>query len=129
MTKKKKIFRHGDVLLKEVDPFKHKRLKEIEKGDRVVIAEGEATGHMHALEFHRKSDNEVLQSKTPKYPIRFLTLDDGRFVQVLRDVVLTHQEHKTLQIPKGFYEITIEREYDYLEADLREADRVRMVYD
>lgn len=89
-----KIFRHGDVLLKQI--------KELPKGSKIlkdkVLAYGEVTGHKH-------------QFADPKLIDRY-TDGDSLYLQVYQPVPLNHEEHNTLIIDPGIYEQITEREYD-----------------
>lgn len=69
-----------------------------EKG-KIVLAYGEGTGHMHAI-----------ADKTTE----FFQCDDGRRILLVNDeeAKLVHDEHDTITIPKGEYEIIHQREYD-----------------
>jgi len=90
-----RIIRHGDVILKEVASIKGKP----RKADKIVLAEGEKTGHFHVL---RGAVTECVQS------------NGNRCIEVLEDAELTHEEHDSLTIPKGKYEVMIQREVDLL---------------
>jgi hypothetical protein len=93
-----KVYRQGDVLIKEVDiiPQKVNQLKD--DNGRVVLAYGEATGHHHSLAVEDATlfENDV---------------DGSRFLKLCRDSVLTHQEHDPINLPAGNYEVVIQREY------------------
>lgn len=96
-----KLYRQGDVLLKQVAVLPKEKMK---KKD-TVLAYGEATGHMHMFPAIADVSTWLVNGQT--------------FVEVFRPTMLTHQEHKHLQIEKGTYEVIIEREYDYFQAELR----------
>ena len=84
-------YRHGDVLIKKVDAVKGKKLKHL------TLAEGEVTGHAHRItqgEAELYEENGVL----------YLHVES-------ESALLTHEEHKEIALPKGDYEITIQREY------------------
>lgn len=64
---------------------------------RIVLAEGEVTGHAHVI----LDDGAVL-------------LSDGEQLAVLdveRKVALTHEEHRTLTVEPGQWEVRRQREY------------------
>jgi hypothetical protein len=63
----------------------------------LIIAEGEATGHKHEV---TSGDAELYQEGE----ILYLRVNS-------ETAELTHQEHKTLTLPKGDYKIEIQREY------------------
>lgn len=101
MTTKNKnkqwIARQGDVLITRVDsiPSDAKELPRAKRG--IILAEGEVTGHAHRI------------------PSRHATLmrteSDARYMRVTAPVALNHEEHTTVDIPKGDYRVTIHHEY------------------
>ena len=87
-------YRHGDVLISEVKniPSEAKALT------HTTLAEGEVTGHAHRVEPERS----VLYEK-----------EGVKFLDVTEEfALLSHEEHHTLELPRGYYEIKIQREYD-----------------
>lgn len=93
-----KLFRHGDILLKEIK-FLPKGLKDTKSR---VVAEGTVTGHKHrfkevTVKVLRSSDNKIFVSNP------------------LKQAHLIHEEHDTIIISKGYYEIIEQQEYDLLE--------------
>lgn len=97
------IYRHGDVILKQV--------KELPANFHIilhqpfcVLAEGEATGHQHLL----SSVRNIFFVESLESHERFIKLDTP--------ANLTHQEHAKLEIAAGIYEVLKEREYDFLES-------------
>ncbi len=97
-----KQIQHGDVLFKRI-PRLPSGLKPFSRHDgKLIVAEGEATGHNHVIE----SDKATLW-----------TLEkDGEtqlYLEAIEPVIITHEEHKALPIPKGIYEIGRVKEYDY----------------
>lgn len=99
-----KIYRHGDVLIKEVTEIP-KDSKVTKKDKAVTIALGEATGHHHTL--------------YGGIPMSLLEYNERRFLDIQEEVSLKHQEHYELKISRGKYEITIEQEYDYFEESMK----------
>jgi len=87
--------RNGDVILTKVSEIKGKQVMKQEE----ILAEGEVTGH-----FHRLQSKQMLVSEQ----------DGQRFVELKEDGKLTHQEHDTLIIPSGKYQVLIQREVDLL---------------
>lgn len=91
-----KNYRQGDVLLFGVvlNPG-WKKLCRLKKDN--IIIEGEVTGHMH----------EVINGKLYESPT-----DKGKMVLEAQDgCKIIHPEHGTIDMPKGTYEIDIQREY------------------
>ena len=67
-----------------------------EAGGRVVVAEGEHSGHAHALA-----------------PERARLFRQGRLLRVEEGgASLSHEEHAPILLPKGDYQIRRQREYD-----------------
>ena len=89
------LIRQGDVLLVPVEGVPYQR--RLGSG-RLVLAEGEVTGHAHVVEDDRAS----LHGSR-----------DTLFLKVEGDepVLLVHEEHDTLAVPPGVYEIRRQREY------------------
>lgn len=86
-----KKYRHGDVIITEVSAVKGKEL------DHLTLALGEVTGHSHRI----SSGVATL-----------FAFDNKKYLDVQSDLaVLTHEEHKALELPRGKYEIVIQREY------------------
>jgi hypothetical protein len=91
------MFRQGDVLVVAVE--RREGLVEVPReGGRIVLAHGEVTGHAHAI----ASDDAVLSLDAK-------TLD--RYLEVNAPVTLDHEEHSRIELPSGFYRVTIQREY------------------
>jgi len=85
-------YRHGDVLITEVNGVGGKKL------NHLTLAEGEVTGHSHRIkdgkaELYEHGGTMFLRVKS-------------------KDAVLTHEEHKEITLPKGDYKINIQREYE-----------------
>lgn len=93
------IYRQGDLIIKPINKLPE-NLKIVNKENRFVLAEGEQTGHKHLLVAERM---EILQDTNGKFYFNF-----GNSVE------LTHQEHKTITILPGIYEVGNEQEYDYM---------------
>ena len=93
------LIRQGDLLLVPVDALPGRTWNRTD-GRRIVLAEGEATGHAHVID-----------------DVRAELRDEGwsgrRFIVVEEDatVSLEHDEHDTLTVSAGIYEIRIQREY------------------
>jgi hypothetical protein len=86
------IYRHGDVLIKEVSVVKGDKLPHL------TLAEGEVTGHSHKI-----TDGIATLFK----------FDDALYLDIQSELAtLSHEEHHALQLPRGQYEIIIQREYD-----------------
>jgi len=86
-----KKYRHGDVLITEIEKVKGRKLKHL------TLAEGEVTGHAHKI---TEGEAELYEHEGTL----FLSVKS-------KTAKLTHEEHKTLVLPKGDFQITIQREY------------------
>ncbi len=96
-----KIFRHGDLLIREITEFP-KTLKRIPQNG--VLAEGEVIVHLHKLE----GKHEIYDGIAEK------------FFEAFEEIELKHDEHKMLKIPKGKYIVLNEREYNPWDEDIQE---------
>jgi hypothetical protein len=94
------MYRQGDVLIVPVDSVPG-TLDPIEReGGRIILAHGEVTGHAHAI----KAESAAL-FRDPKLMAVFLTVGaDGA-------VALEHEEHDTIRLPPGNYQVIRQREY------------------
>lgn len=105
-----KLYRQGDVLLvqvKEAPP----RTKPVPLEDgRIVLAHGEATGHAHAIV---DESAELVTAEQAAELYLHVHGSDG--------VDLVHDEHQTIRLPQGTYEVRRQREYA--------PDEIRMVAD
>jgi|1_EtaG_2_1085319.scaffolds.fasta_scaffold05572_5 hypothetical protein len=111
----KKLYGHGDVIVKEIDEFPENLIKKEYTKGFSVLAYGEISGHAHCLD----------SLKTELY-------EDENGVVYLRckeDVELKHQKldgtqakdaHKTITLPKNNYQIGIVKEFDYFTGEARE---------
>ena len=99
-------YRHGDVIIKAITKREYNEIMEASpaKND-YVVAYGEATGHHHALQA-KTGTAQVLVNSDNQQAVAF---------SVKQDTKLTHEEHNTIEIPKGYYQVEFEREYNPLE--------------
>lgn len=88
-------YRQGDVLIERCEkPTK----KSKPAGKSVILAHGEATGHAHVLEC-----DEIISRQDN---------DDGSFfLTFASDAEVVHQEHSTINLKRGTYRISRQREY------------------
>ncbi len=102
MTKsqQQKVYRQGDVLIVAVESLPAKLDPVARDKGRVVLAYGEVTGHAHAI----KAKGAAL-FRDPKLAAIFMLVSaDG-------PVALEHEEHDTITLPPGNYEVRHQREY------------------
>ena len=91
-----KIYRQGDVLLKQIQ-----KLPENLKVKNKILAYGEATGHHHRFESEQV---QVFKDK-----------EGNQFVEVVQPSKLVHEEHAEIEIPEGSYIVITQREFDIRE--------------
>jgi hypothetical protein len=91
-------YRQGDVLVVAVDAIPPSATPVPGQDGRLVLAEGEATGHAHAV----ASPHAILLSDEET---------DRRFLRLAADAVLGHEEHAPILLPAGSYEVRRQREY------------------
>lgn len=93
------MYRQGDVLIRPVEKIPT-GLEEVPLDHgRVILAYGEATGHAHAV----IGDVEFLAADLQEM--------EGRFLRVEQEARVVHDEHDTVTLPPGDYEIARQREY------------------
>ena len=88
-------YRQGDVILKVVDGIPKGAKTRKDKGS-VILREGSATGHKHQI----KKGAVVKLHESKEY----LHVTD-------KTASLVHEEHDTIKLPKGAYEIIPQREH------------------
>ena len=93
---KKMIYRQGDIVLKTINEIP----KNVKKKN-LILAYGEATGHMH----------QFLDANL----VTVYELNQQQFVEGFQESNLVHNEDGTLQIPQGIYEVVQQREKDLTE--------------
>ena len=84
------------MLLKQIE-----KLPQNLKIKNKILAYGEATGHHHRFVSEQV---RVFESK-----------EGNQFAEVAQPSKLVHEEHAELEIPKGTYQVIIQREFDVLE--------------
>lgn len=93
------MYRQGDVLLVPVDEIPA-GLKQVPlERRRIVLAHGEVTGHAHVVEGEAQFMAADLEEM------------EGRFLQVEEEATLVHDEHDSITLPPGKYEVRRQREY------------------
>ena len=95
-----KTYRQGDVLIRQVNeiPSQAKAKKNV---GRIVLAYGEVTGHAHA----------IAEPQAKEFTMEQADNTVRRFLEVASGADVKHEEHATIQLPPGFYEIVQQREY------------------
>lgn len=91
------MYRQGDVLIIPCKAIPKGAKPVARETGRVVLAHGEITGHAHAL-----LDRNV--NMVEKDMRRFLEITGG-------GASVVHEEHGTIKLNAGFYEVIRQREY------------------
>jgi len=92
-NKKSFILRHGDLQIIKINKIPENAV--IQKG-RKTLAEGETTSHKHVIDV-----GEIFETKNGEL-----------YLSVEKLSKVSHEEHKTVEIPKGKYRIIIKRQYN-----------------
>jgi len=91
------MYRQGDILLvRTVDNVSGDEVQR--ESGKLVLAHGEATGHTHSI--------SCRNARLYLNGSRMLLKVNGR-----SPVQLTHEEHSSISIPVGSYEVVRQREY------------------
>lgn len=93
------LFRQGDVLVMRVNSLPEDVKPVARQRGRVVLADGEVTGHQHAI-----VDADVELFETAEAADRWLRVGQA-------GAVLTHEEHAAIPLAAGNYLVRIQREY------------------
>lgn len=82
------IYRQGDVLVRRIDDVPRRLKLVARRAGRLVLAEGEATGHAHVID-------------APPPEATLLTDSERRtFLRLVTDAPLVHEEHATVRLPR-----------------------------
>lgn len=94
----------GDILFLQQNKIKRSDFKKLPI-EGVVVAEGEITGHKHT----------VIADPSEQTDIRIAQDEKGYYLKVIKgNALVTHEEHKTIVLPIGDYQIIRQVEYDEL---------------
>lgn len=111
-----KIYRQGDFAVERVDP-RPRTDKRVEaptatgmsrSGDRIILREGEATGHAHAIVDPEKKVKFVAERRFDRNSWRNIVND---FMVIAKAATIVHEEHAPVELPRGTYRILEQREY------------------
>jgi len=92
------MIRQGDVLVRQTAEIPASAKPVPKDAGRVILAYGEVTGHAHAIH------NRAVMFRDDGLGQTFLQVADG-------GTELVHEEHGTIAIPTGTFEVVIQREY------------------
>ena len=115
---KKNEYQQGDVLLNEISTLPDNVRECTEK--EVILQKGEFTGHAHRIEDPSKVNFFLATDHQEEVEGR-ITPFMKKYLRVLEEVNLRHEEHGPIPLAPGLYEVDIVREYDY---DKNETRRV-----
>lgn len=90
------MYRQGDVLLIPCSEKEHEGEVVKPVNGKLVLAEGEATGHAHAIAA------QYVEMRRKAAAITLL---------IVREVLLKHEEHGDIPVPSGNYRVVRQREY------------------
>jgi hypothetical protein len=108
----------GDVIFIRIESLPASAKKITDPNDfkkALVLAEGEVTGHFHKIQ------NEDALNIDEDDTVGLYTFEDGKLVIVNDEAIsVTHQEHDTVAVPPGMWEVRIAKEYDHFLEEARE---------
>jgi hypothetical protein len=96
------MYRQGDILLTPVtDDQLSERMRPLPRDarGRLVLASGEATGHAHVV----VAPDAALLADPAEI--------DRRFLRIVTESLLVHEEHAPIPLPPGLYRVVRQREY------------------
>ena len=91
------LYQQGDVLIESAEAIPPNALPRARRNGRHILAEGEATGHAHAV----ADDIEVFESAGVLY------------CRAAAPFTVRHEEHKPITVPPGVYQVRRVRVYDH----------------
>lgn len=92
----------GDVIFTKLNAMpagEHKRIEQDKRG--VVFAEGEVTGHYHAI--RHETDAELIR------------IGERMLLKLEKGATVEHEEHEPITLEPGIWEVGQVREWDYLQ--------------
>jgi hypothetical protein len=99
------LLRQGDVLLVPVDSLPKGAVPVDPRNGRLVLADGEATGHAHVvLEPHTRL-LAVGRPRVSSAQTRYLVVEAA-------PATLVHEEHDPITVAPGSYRVVRQREYE-----------------
>jgi hypothetical protein len=99
----------GDITFEKVDqlPANLEKLlagKVQPKDNRLILAEGEVTGHFHAIDL----DEEITESDA-----ELIAIGEEMLLNLHKQVEVKHNEHKPITLEPGLWKVGKIQEYDY----------------
>jgi len=99
------LYQQGDVLMEKVEEVPEGASEVQREGARLILAEGEATGHAHA----------VTDTTATLYAV-----DEVHYLDAPKGVTVKHEEHHQVKLPAGKWRIRKVKEYDHFAEEARE---------
>ena len=96
------LYRQGDILIRRIEGIPT-AAKAQPAANSLTIALGESTGHAHVLVAPAGSN---IQAIAPYHDET-----DTLFFSLMTDAFLRHDEHATIELPPGEYQVVRQREY------------------
>lgn len=91
------MYRQGDLLLVSVETIDSAATPVArDRAQRLVLAEGESTGHAHVV---LAPDVALVEARRVRY------------IQSPKPFEITHEEHAPLRLPAGTFRVVHQREY------------------
>lgn len=106
--------RQGDVFLKRVTTIPTGAKPMGREAGRAVLAHGEVTGHAHAISSKHVQQfrvDDVTARRNEEFKLRAGGSLVTTYLEVKKTCLLEHEEHETIQIEPGIYEVRRQREY------------------
>lgn len=94
--------RQGDVLLRKIAKLPEHLVTVSRDNGRVVLANGERTGHAHAFSSSRVAMFKDTGTGSGQHT--YITVSGEK------NALLTHEEHPKIAVPPGDYEVVVQRE-------------------
>lgn len=105
MKNRPQQYRQGDVLIERIAKTDIKKPEPRENG-RVILAHGEVTGHAHAI-----AERSVKKSPFRKELAQNAEISVSQIEIEEAMAQLRHEEHSTIPLERGSYQVTRQREY------------------
>lgn len=110
-------YAQGDVFLTKIEALP-KNLKPValEHG-AIVLAHGEVTGHKHQITTPNRAQLLVAEKRTADDELL-----NVRFLKIMESCEVVHEEHGTIILAPGLYEVRQQREWTDADEPMRVAD-------
>jgi hypothetical protein len=96
------MVRQGDVLLRKIKQIPANAKPKVRDNNRVILAYGEVTGHAHQIADPDTSGAVLLT-----------VAESATFLRLTKKAQLIHEEHATIDLEPGAYEVVHQREWAY----------------